>query len=94
MHTFVVNISLSIQEQFCNPRKSRDEHPFRGLTNPNVNRKRLHQLFSYMTLSYIKSFHINLLKLDVHSALKLKIISTIAFQDSVTLMRCTKELHF
>ena len=93
MHTFMVNISLSIQEQCCSPRKSGDEHPFRGLTNPNVNRKRLHHS-RYLTLCYIKYFHINLLKLDVHSALKIKIISTIAFQASVTLMRCEKVLHF
>ena len=27
------------------------EHHFGGLTNPDVNRKRMHQLFCYMTLS-------------------------------------------
>ena len=45
--------------------------------NPDV-KKRMHQLFNYMTLTlfplfYIKSFHINLFELDVHCALKTRL---------------------
>ena len=43
MHSFEVNIRI------CQPENS--EHYFRGLTNPDVNIKRMHQLFRYMTLS-------------------------------------------
>ena len=43
MHSFDINIRI------CQPENS--EHHFRGLTNPDVNRKRMHQLFCYMTLS-------------------------------------------
>ena len=42
MHSFEVNIKI------CQPENS-DVH--RGLTNPDVNRKRMHQLFCYMKLS-------------------------------------------
>ena len=48
MHSFLVNIRI------CQPENSdvhRGEHHFRGLTNPDVNRKRMHQLCCYMTLS-------------------------------------------
>ena len=39
----------TIDAFFCQPENS-DAH-FRGLTNPDVNRKRMHPLFCYMTLS-------------------------------------------
>ena len=48
MHSFEVDIRI------CQPENSdvhRGEHHFRGLTNPDVNLKRIHQLFCYMTLS-------------------------------------------
>ena len=52
MHSFDVDIRI------CQPENS-DVHQgeaevyrhFRGLTNPGVNRKRMHQLFCYMKLS-------------------------------------------
>ena len=46
MHSFEVNTRI------CQPEISderRGDH-FRGLTDPDVNRKRMHQLFCYMTL--------------------------------------------
>ena len=43
MHSFEVNFRI------CQAKNS--EHHFRGLTNPDVNRKRMQQLFCYMTLS-------------------------------------------
>ena len=67
MHSFSVNIRIY---------QSLGEHHFRGLTNPDVNQKRMHQLCCYMTLSFFPSFisslfiFINLLKTDVPSALK------------------------
>ena len=56
MHSFEVNIRI------CQPEKVMSTeakprwiclggHHFRGLTNPDVNRERMHQLFCYMTLS-------------------------------------------
>ena len=45
MHSFEVNIRI------CQPENS--EHHFRGLTNPDVNQKRMHQLFCYMTLLFL-----------------------------------------
>ena len=42
MHSFKVNIRI------CHPENN--EHHVRGLTNPNVYRKKMHQLFCYMTL--------------------------------------------
>ena len=50
MHSFEVNIRI------CQPENG--EHHFRGLTNPDVNRKRMHQLFGYMTLSLISIFYV------------------------------------
>ena len=58
MHSFEVNIRI------CQPENS-DVHrgeaevniTVLGLTNPDVNRKRMHQLFCYMTLSLFY-FHI------------------------------------
>ena len=66
------------------------------LTNPDVNRKRMRQLFCYMTLSlfslfYIKSFRIfKLTQVRCSKRTEDNIISTIAFQISETLMRCAK----
>ena len=59
MHSFEFNIRI------CQPENS--EHYFRGLINPNVNRKRIYPFFCYMTLSLIQSIFIsvNLLKSDV-----------------------------
>ena len=47
MHSFEVNIRI------CQPENSdvRGQHHFRGFTNPDVNRKRKHQLFCYLTLN-------------------------------------------
>ena len=66
------------------------------LTNTDVNLKRMHQLFCYMTLFFFSSFvsdvfiFMNLLKPDVPGALKMIIV----FRVSETLMRRTKELYF
>ena len=83
MHSFEVNIRI------CQPENSdvrRGEH-FRGLTNPDVNRKRMHQLFCYMTLFslflvFISSIFIftNFLKPDVSSAHKKQISSQLLFK--------------
>ena len=78
MHSFEVNIGICQPEKndVLFTKRSRREHHFRGLTKPDVNRKRVHQLFCNMALSlfskfYIKSFiFINLIKPDVLSAHK------------------------
>ena len=54
MHSFEVNIRI------CQPENS--EHHFQGLTNPDVNPKRMHHLFCYMPLLgfsqiFLKYFH-------------------------------------
>ena len=41
--------SFEVGIRICQPENS--EHHFRGLTNPDVNQKGMHQLFCYMTLS-------------------------------------------
>ena len=47
MHSFEVNIRIC---QSKNSDAHLGEHHFRGSTNPDVNRKRMYQLFCYMTL--------------------------------------------
>ena len=50
MHSQDLSTLESDVHQGNPPRQSRGGHHFRGLTNPDVNRKRMHQLFCYMTL--------------------------------------------
>ena len=53
MHSFEVDIRI------CQPENRdvrRGEHHFRGLSNPDVNRKRMHQLFCYLFLVLFKIF--------------------------------------
>ena len=77
MHYFEVNIRI------CQPDNSDvGEHHFRGLTNCDVNQKRMHYLFCYITLSLFslfcrKSFHI---KSDVPNALKTKLFQQLLFK--------------
>ena len=74
VHSFSVNIRV------CQPENSdlqRGEIHFRGLTTPDINRKRMHQLFCYMTLhvSLVFLIYINsLLRSDVPSALKTRLL--------------------
>ena len=68
------------------------EYHFRGLTNPDVNRKRMHRLLSYMTLHVslflvlFKYFH-KFTQVRCSLCTEAKIISTTAFQVSETLMK-------
>ena len=50
MHSFEVDIRIFQPKNWCSPRRIRGEHHFR-LTDPDVNWKRMQQLFCYMTLS-------------------------------------------
>ena len=77
MHSFEVAIRIS---QSSKVMFTEANITVLGLTNPDVNLKRMHQLFSYKTLSeclsfpsFIKSIFIfiNLLESDVLSALSL-----------------------
>ena len=87
MHSFEVDIRICQLEN--------SEYHFRGLTNPDVDRKRMHQLFCYITLSSLFlalfkafSYYINLLKSDVPSALSLgRLFQQYTSQISATLMR-------
>ena len=45
VHSFEVNIRIFQPE-------NSDVHHFRGLTNPDVNQKKMYQLFCYNTLSF------------------------------------------
>ena len=90
MHSFEVIIRI------CQPENSDvDRALFLTLTNPDVNRKRTHQLFCYMTLSpfsysYLKYFHIHkLFKSDVPSALNTRL-----FQQLLLKFLKANELHF
>ena len=51
MHSFEVYIRICQPENSDVHRGKAEVNHFRGLTNPDVNRKRMHQLFCYMTLS-------------------------------------------
>ena len=44
----LLNIRICQPENWCSPRRSRGEHHFRELINPDVNLKRMHQLFCCM----------------------------------------------
>ena len=70
--------------------RSLSEHHFQGLTNPDVNRKRMHQLFCYMTLSLFYFHIINLLK----SVVPRKIISTIYFPNFCNSYEISKIIAF
>ena len=81
MHSYEVNIRI------CQPEN-------RGLTNPDVNRKRMHQLFCYITLHaslflvHIEYFHIyRFTPGRCPLCTENKIISTTAFQVSEIIMR-------
>ena len=80
MYFFEVNIRI------CQP-ENRDV--YRGLTYSDVNRKRMQQLFCYMTLSHCAPFpsfilslfiFINLLKSDNRSALKSRLFQEMLFK--------------
>ena len=55
---YIIDAFLRLTSGFVNPRTviitevSRGEHHLQGFTNHGVNRKRMHHLFCYMTLSF------------------------------------------
>ena len=75
MHSFEVNIRICKPENSDVHRGKAEVNHFRGLTNPDINRKRMHQLFCYMTLSLFYYHIYKFTKSDVPR----KIISTIYF---------------
>ena len=50
MHSIEVNIRIIQPEKVMFKRRSRGEHQFRMLTNPDVNLSRMYQLFCHVTI--------------------------------------------